>query len=194
MTEDTLNENSKLNQIISSFKKRAKLYISIILLILVSLFLMFFIQEKDIRNDVKVSNKYNKALVLLKNKKLDESKIILDEIVKKKHRFYSPMSLYLIIDNDLEKDKSKILISFNKIVNSKKIDQEQQNLIKIKKALFMFENNIQEDEIIKTLKPIINSDSKWRNRAIELIGDYYSHKGENLKADEYYKLLNVQDN
>ena len=43
--------------------------------------------------------------------------------------------------------------------------------------------------VINILKEIINSDSKWSPRAIELIGDYYTHKGENLKADEYFKLL-----
>ena len=194
MTEDTLKNNNKIKQIIHFFKRRPKLFISIISLILFIFVLIIFFQKREIKKDIAVSNQYNRAIVLIKNEKLDESKIILEKIVEASHRFYSPMSLYLIIDNNLEKDKSKILSSFDKIMNSKKINKEDQNLIKIKKALFMFDNNIQEDEVIKTLKTIINSDSKWKNRTIRLIGDYYSHKGENLKANEYYKLIDVQAN
>ncbi|RPG97942.1 MAG: hypothetical protein CBC66_002485 [Candidatus Pelagibacter sp. TMED106] len=192
MADDTISEKNKFYQIINFFKKKPKLYISIGVLILLIIVFVTFLQGRDVKKNIEVSNQYNQALVLIKDKKFTESKIFLDKIIDKEHRFYSPMSLYLIIENDLEKDKSNVLLSFDKIINSKKIDKEQQDLIKIKKALFMFENNIQEDKIINILKEIINSDSKWRPRAIELIGDYYTHKGENLKADEYFKLLNSE--
>tara|TARA_E500000331_G_C17214686_1_gene695342 strand:- start:142 stop:726 length:585 start_codon:yes stop_codon:yes gene_type:complete len=192
MADDTISEKNKFYQIINFFKKKPKLYISIGVLILLIIVFVTFLQGRDVKKNIEVSNQYNQALVLIKDKKFIESKIFLDKIIDKEHRFYSPMSLYLIIENDLEKDKSNVLLSFDKIINSKKIDKEQQDLIKIKKALFMFENNIQEDKIINILKEIINSDSKWRPRAIELIGDYYTHKGENLKADEYFKLLNSE--
>jgi hypothetical protein len=44
--------------------------------------------------------------------------------------------------------------------------------------------------MIKTLNPIINSDSVWRNIAIELISDYFLSKNQNSKANEYIQLLN----
>ena len=42
----------------------------------------------------------------------------------------------------------------------------------------------------KTLNPIINSDSVWRNIAIELISDYFLSKNQEIKASEYKQLLN----
>ena len=68
------------------------------------------------------------------------------------------------------------------------MEKENLNLIKIKKAIFLFSLD-DEELIIKTLNPIINSDSVWRNIAIKLISDYFLSKDESKKADEYIQLL-----
>ena len=110
-------------------------------------------------------------------------------VIDKKHKFYSPLALYFIIDNDLEKDSLKIINDFNKILLIKSIEDENLNLIKIKKAIFLFESG-DEESIIKTLNPIINSDSVWRKMAIGLISDYFLSSGQKDKAKEYRQLLN----
>ena len=63
------------------------------------------------------------------------------------------------------------------------------NLIKIKKAIFLFSIG-NEELVIKTLNPIINSNSFWRKIAIILISDYFLSKDQKLKANEYLQLLN----
>ena len=95
-----------------------------------------------------------------------------------------------MIDKGLEGDSKKIILYFDQIIENSSLDKESKNLIKIKKALYLFslEN---ESLIIDTLNPIINSDSVWKNQAINLLADYFLSKGEKLKADEYYKLLNT---
>jgi len=69
------------------------------------------------------------------------------------------------------------------------MNQENLNLIKIKKAIFLFSFG-EEKLIIKTLNPIINSESVWRNVAIKLISDYFLSKNQKTKAEEYIQLLN----
>ena len=99
--------------------------------------------------------------------------------------------MYILIENEIEKDDQKILTYFDKIVKNKSIDKNSIDLIKIKKALFLFSTE-DEDLLIKTLNPIINSNSVWRKQAINLIADYFLSKGENIKAEEYYKLLVIK--
>ena len=64
-------------------------------------------------------------------------------------------------------------------------------MIKIKKALYLFSLD-NESLIIDTLNPIINSDSIWKNQSINLLAEYFLSKGEKIKADEYFKLLNLK--
>ena len=98
MADDTISEKNKFYQIINFFKKKPKLYISIGVLILLIIVFVTFLQGRDVKKNIEVSNQYNQALVLIKDKKFTESKIFFDKIIDKEHRFYSPMSLYLIIE------------------------------------------------------------------------------------------------
>ena len=123
-------------------------------------------------------------------KKIDEAKILLENVINKNHRFYSALALYFIIDNNLEKDSFKIINFFDQILTIKTIDKENLNLIKIKKAIFLLKLEKNEDEIIKILNPIINSDSVWRDMAIKLISDYFLSKNQKTKSNEYLELLN----
>ena len=99
------------------------------------------------------------------------------------------MALYFIIDNNLETDSLKIINLFDNVLSINSIDEENLNLIKIKKAIFLF-NLDDEEAIIKTLNPIINSESTWRIMAIKLISDYFLSKNQDEKAKEYIQLLN----
>ena len=40
--------------------------------------------------------------------------LIYENIIDKDHKFYSPLALYFIIDNDLEKNSSKIITTSHK--------------------------------------------------------------------------------
>ena len=98
-----------------------------------------------------------------------------------------------MIDNNVESDPLKIITFFDKILKIDSIDKENLNLIKIKKTIFLF-NAGNEKLIIKTLNPVINSDSVWRNMAIKLISDYFLFKDQKNKAEEYILLLNNKTN
>ena len=89
--------------------------------------------------------------------------------------------------------KKKIIIFFDKILKNNSIDKENLNLIRIKKAIYLI--NIDNEElIVSTLNPIINSSSAWKNMAIDIISQYFISKNQNLKADEYLQLLKNKKN
>ena len=95
----------------------------------------------------------------------------------------------MIIDNNIESDNSKIIVFFDKILANNSIDKENLNLIKIKKAIYLIHLD-NEKLIVETLNPIINSNSVWKNTAINLITEYFLSKNQGIKAQEYFKLLN----
>ena len=76
------------------------------------------------------------------------------------------MALNSIIDNDLEKNNEEILKLFN-IVENAKIEKEQKNLIKLKKALYLIKIS-RDNEGEKLLNEIISDNSIWKEAASEI--------------------------
>tara|TARA_B100000965_G_C19518150_1_gene725161 strand:- start:616 stop:1200 length:585 start_codon:yes stop_codon:yes gene_type:complete len=185
--------NSKFNIILSKIKKNLKPIIVFALILLIAFLLFLYLKEVKEKKEIKISNEFNIARLLIEKEKLGDAKEIFYEIIEKKSEFYSPLSLYLIIENNMEEDNEKILKSFDKIIKIKGIEKENKNLIKIKKALFLIDNNFDEQKILDELNSIINSESIWKKESIEIIGDYFLNKGDKLKSEEFYKLLNNPD-
>ena len=192
MSNETLNTNFQ-NKILNFVKQNFKNFIILFILIIIILFSFLFYKNLQEKNNIKLSEQYTQASILLKQKKLNESKLLLEGIIDKGHKFYSPLALYFMIDNNVESDPLKIITFFDKILKIDSIDKENLNLIKIKKTIFLF-NVGNEELIIKTLNPVINSDSVWRNMAIKLISDYFLSKNQKNKAEEYILLLNNKTN
>ena len=66
-------------------------------------------------------------------------------------------------------------------------------MIKIKKSIYLIHLD-NERLIIETLNPVINSNSVWKNMAINLISQYFLSKNQTVKAEEYIQLLNKEIN
>ena len=188
MSEEKLN-NHLQNKIKIFLNKNYKYLILISIFLILVLFGYFFNKDFQKKKEVKLSENYMLATIQFNEKKTNEAKVLLENIIEENHKFYSPLALYFIIDSNLEKDSLKIINFFDKILSIKSIDKENLNLIKIKKAIFLFNLN-DEEAIIKTLNPIINSKSSWRNMAIKLISDYFISRDQKIKANEYIELLN----
>ncbi|MDC0449850.1 hypothetical protein OAL70_03120 [Pelagibacteraceae bacterium] len=187
MAEETLN-NTFQNKFSNIMKKNLKIIIFFIIFFILILFSYFFYKDLQNKNEIKISENFTKASVQLQENKKNEAKQLLENVINEDHRFYSPLALYFIIDNNLETDPLKIINFFDRILEINSIDKENLNLIRIKKAIFLF-NTGDEKTIIKILNPIINSDSVWRRMAINLISDYFLSKDQKTKANEYIQLL-----
>jgi len=171
MSKETLSNNIQ-NKTLSFLKKNLKNLIILAFFLILLLFSYFFYSELRKKEEVKISGNYVEASFQFEQKKLGESKELLEKIIVKKHKFYSPLALYFIIDNNLEADTSKIINFFDEILSINTIDKENLNLIKIKKAIFLI--NLDDEElIIKTLNPIINSDSVWKKWRLNNLRIFY---------------------
>ena len=188
MSKEILNKSLQ-NKITYFIKNNSKNLIYVSILLILILFSYFFYNDLQKKKEIKISEQYMQASMQFKKNKNDLAKQQLLIVIDENHKFYSPLALYFIIENKLEEDPLKIINFFDKILSIKAIDKENLNLIKIKKAIFLFGLD-DEEQIIKTLNPIINSESVWRVMAVNLISDYFLSKNQKVKANEYIQLLN----
>jgi hypothetical protein len=192
MSNETLKKNF-IDKATNLARQYSKLLIASLVSVLIFLFSFLFYKNLQEKNNIKIAEQYTQASILVKQKKIQESKLLLEYIINENHQFYSPMALYLIIDNNIVSEKIKIISFFDKILNNNSIDKENLNLIKIKKAVYLIGLD-NEELIVETLNPVINSNSVWRKIAINLISEYFFSKNQAVKAEEYIKLLNIKKN
>ena len=191
MSNQILENKNKLDKLINIVKNNIKLFIIIISLAIISLIVTFFINLNLEKKKEEISEKFNKANIFLENKKNDDALNILKKIIENKHKFYSPLSLNLIVEKKLIENQKEVINLFNEVILIKGVNKDNKNLIKIKKALFIM-NTANEDEILEILNPIINSKSLWRSQAINLVSDYFLNRGEDLKSKQFLELLNKE--
>tara|TARA_S200000501_G_C20734796_1_gene704526 strand:+ start:185 stop:745 length:561 start_codon:yes stop_codon:yes gene_type:complete len=181
--DEEIIKNTKFNY--SNFFKQNKFkLIWATALVIISVIVLLIFNEYKKTQDINISEKYNKAKILIEKNDPNKSLKLLEEIILKKNSFYSPSALNLIIDNNLVKDKEKVLIYFEKVISNSKLDLETKNLFIFKKTIYMGDA-INENELLSNLKPIIQSNSLWKNTASDYIKKYYLSKGEFNKAKEF---------
>ncbi len=168
--DQNIDKASNLREKLSFFYKKNKLKI-IILVIFTIISLLLLSYYKIYKGDQKklISERYIQAGIYLSSNQIKESAIIFEEIINSKNEFYSLLALNTILERDLKFNKSKIL-EFFKIVESLDITREQQDLLKIKKALFLIKNS-DDSKGKELLEKIQNSDSKFKKIAEEILSD-----------------------
>ena len=184
MSNEILQSNKK-NFLLDKIKKNFKTIVFILSVLLSVLILFFYLDIQKKKANLLVSEKFNEAKILIQSKKSESGKKILIDIIKEQNKFYSPLSLYYIIENKLD-TKENILNFFKIIEKINKLDNDNKNLIKIKKALYV--SNYK--DMIKILEEVGKSNSSWSNYAINLIVQYYNQKGQEEKSRKYLNLLN----
>jgi hypothetical protein len=156
---------------------------------------MSFFGFKEFQNKQKIniSNLYNSAVIDYDEDTKNKSKDILLNVVYKKDPTYSPLSLYFIIDNKLIEDKKKINELFDVIINETSLEKEIKNLIIYKKGLYNADN-ASENELLKILGTLINSESIWSSHALYLMAEYFYSKKELQKSKEFFnKIINLNN-
>ena len=183
-----MNINSPENNFLNFIRSNSKIFIYSLALIFITLLIFFWYINNKEKNKTTISDNYIKAQSFLKNEKKDDAKKILLDIVEKNNSPYSSLALFLIIENNLIENKSKVLTYFDKVINNSNLQKEDLNLIKFKKAVYISDLKNEQD-MIKLLNPIINSNSVWKNHVLKFLGDFYASNNQNQKANQYYSLL-----
>ena len=195
MDEDIaiINSNTRNQRIKDFFTKNKKLLISLLIFLILILLSFYSYKIYQDKNKIKISDKYNSAII--KHKNGDNSVIIsaMQEIVENKDPTYSPLALYYLIDNELINDKSKINRLFDILIKKTSLDNEIKNLVIYKKALYNADT-INEGQILEILNPVINSKSVWKSHALYLMAEYFYSKGEKQKSKEFFSQIITLEN
>ena len=185
----TATEINSKNQRIKDFLIKFKNQLITIFATIVLIFFGYFIyQDFQKKNKIKIADEYSQATIdyFSGNKKNVEEKLI--NIIKKKDKTYSPLSLYFLLDQDIVTETNKINELFDVIINDTNLEKEIKNLIIYKKALFNSEFET-ENNLIKILNPIINSESIWKSHALYLMAEYFYFKNEKQKSKEFFQKI-----
>ena len=166
--EENIEKKQELkSRLIHFFDKNKFKFFILISLIVIIIFALSLFQINVKKKNSLIAEKYIQAGIFLANKKNADATIIFEEIIESKNKFYSILSLNTILEKKLLTDKKKILILFKKIEKIK-TTQEQRDLIKFKKALFLI-NNSEFEEGKKLLQEIADSQSGLKFLAEEII-------------------------
>ena len=182
--------NEKIKTFFINNKKRIIIGFSILILLVVS---YFAYGEIKTRNKIKIADQYNNSKInfFSGNKTKIENEMV--NIINKKDKTYSPLALYFLLDNNIINSQEKINNLFDIIINEIKIDKEIKNLIIYKKALYNSDFGT-ENDLLKILNPIINSDSIWKPHALYLLGEYFLSKNEKQKSKEFFEKILTLEN
>ena len=192
MDEDLtiVNQNTRNESITSFLKKNLKKIILILFSLIIFLIFLFIYQELKERKKNRLAEKYNNIIFDKNISGKSETKDKMIEIVNAKDQTYSTLALYYIIDNKLLDNQIKINEFFDTIISISK--NENKFLIVYKKALYN-SDKISDNEILAILKPVLNSDSIWKQHALLLMADIYFQKKQlNKSRDFLNKILDLE--
>ena len=98
---------------------------------------IIFYSYKSFKDETKrkIAIKYNSAIIKFESGENSQVLNVMEEIILKKDKTYSPLALYFIIDNNLISTNEKINNYFDIIINDLNLDKNLK-LILIKKNAF----------------------------------------------------------
>jgi predicted negative regulator of RcsB-dependent stress response len=187
--EISIIDSNTRNEKVKNFfvnNKQNLIVITTIFLILVTGYFSFDAFKK--KEKLNLANKFNLTVINFKTE--NSEKIIEDliNIIKENDNTYSPLALYFLIDNDLIKNPKEINFLFDELIDKTNLEEEIKNLNIYKKALFN-SNFVSENELLKILNPIINSESIWKSHSLYLVAEYFYAKSEKEKAKEFFNQI-----
>jgi len=166
--EDNINKENYLKEkFIFFIKKNKRKIIYFFIALLIILGVIFFLNLNKKKQQILISEKYIQSGIFLSQKEVNKAKFLLEEIILSKDKFYSLLALNTILEKKLVTDKDKILGYFLLIENLN-LSDEQIDILKLKKALYLInENEVEEGE--KLIKNLIENNSTLKEIAEDII-------------------------
>ena len=195
MDEDVsiINTNTRNEKIKNFFVNNKNKLIFGIIIILVGVVAVYGFDKYQTNKKQQISDNYNLITIEYSENNKEKTTNKLIEIVNAKDPTYSPLSLYFIIDNKLLSDQKQINELFDILINQTPLDNEINNLIIYKKALFNADQYA-EGDMLNILNPLINSKSVWKSHALYLMAEYFYAKEQNQKAKEFFNQIISSEN
>ena len=187
--ENQIKDDLFREKVIKFFSQYKKYLVTLLILLITipSFYHAFKAYERN--KSEKILEDYSKAIMMLGNENLDEADKIFTKLLNEKNEAILISSLNKIIEINLKKkNPKKNIIIIDDILNSKKLSALNTELLKIKKALLIFDKA---DE--KTMLDLLNKNekqSKFYSLSMQILVDFYISKNELSKANEIRKLVN----
>ena len=187
--ENQIKDDLFRDKVIKFFSQYKKYLVTLLILLITipSFYHAFKTYERN--KSEKILEDYSKAIMMLSNENLDKADEIFTKLLNEKNEAIMISSLNKIIEINLKKkNPKKNIILIDDILNSKKLSALNTELLKIKKALLIFDKA---DE--KTMLDLLNKNekqSKFYSLAMQILVDFYISKNELSKANEIRKLVN----
>ena len=182
---DSNTRNEKIKNFFINNKKNLIVGFLIITAIIIGYLSMKAMKE---RSKIKLANQFNITTINFKTEDKQTTVDQLTQLINENDPTYSPLALYFLIDNNLIINKDEINGLFDELIKETNLDGEIKNLIIYKKALYN-SNFVKENDLLKILNPIINSESIWKSHALYLLAEYFYSKNEPQKAKQFFNQI-----
>ena len=190
MDEDLsiINTNTRNEKIKNFFINNKNKLIFGVLIVLVGVICVYSFEKYQANKKQQISEDFNLVTIEYSENNKDKTATKLIKIINEKNSTYSPLSLYFIIDNKLISDQKQINKLFDILIDQTHLDDEINNLVIYKKALFNADQS-SEGDLLSLLSPLINSKSVWKSHALYLMGEYFYSREQNQKAQEFFNQI-----
>ena len=190
MEEDIsiINSNTRNEKVRNFFVNNKNKIISVVVVLVIVLIGAYSFDSYKTNKKKEISNKFNLTTLAHSENTKDITVQKLVEIINERDPTYSPLSLYFIIDNKLISNQGEINTYFDVLIEKTSLDNEIQNLIVYKKALFNADL-AEESDLLNILNPLINSESVWKSHALYLMAEYFYSKDQKQKSKEFFNQI-----
>ena len=190
MEEDIsiINSNTRNEKVRNFFVNNKNKIISAVVVLVIVLIGAYSFDSYKTNKKKEISNKFNLTTLAHSENTKDITVQKLVEIINEQDPTYSPLSLYFIIDNKLISNQGEINTYFDVLIEKTSLDNEIQNLIVYKKALFNADL-AEESDLLNILNPLINSESVWKSHALYLMAEYFYSKDQKQKSKEFFNQI-----
>tara|TARA_B110000438_G_scaffold281382_1_gene307505 strand:- start:436 stop:1083 length:648 start_codon:yes stop_codon:yes gene_type:complete len=184
-TQYDLTKKSKLQKFYDSYKI-VIFSIIFVLLIFYGSFSYYLKSKED--KKILLSENYLQAKIYLEGGDKNKAIKLLKEVIFANDPTYSSLSLFLLMNQNLITDYKEISDLFDHLLKTNKFSKEVKNLLIYKKAL-LNSNFMDEQELLESIRPLLNTETLWQPHGLILLGDYFVSKGEFIKAREFYQKI-----
>tara|TARA_Y100000389_G_C17444164_1_gene510523 strand:- start:1523 stop:2167 length:645 start_codon:yes stop_codon:yes gene_type:complete len=187
---DSNTRNEKIKNFFINNRKMLIIGFSIIMVIIIGYLSIIEIKKQK---KIEIASQFNITTINFnaenKQKTIDQ----LIKIINANDVTYSPLALYFLIDNELIVNDKEVNILFDQIISISNLEKEIKNLLIYKKALHN-SNFSTENQLLKILNPLINSETIWKSHALYLLAEYFYSKNEEEKAKEFFNKILILPN
>ena len=161
-------DNSTYSEKLLKFFAENKLKILIVLSsIFIIIFILTLISFNEKNKNLLISEKYIEAGLHLRKGEEEKAKLLYEEIVLSKNKFYSTLAFNVILEKNLISNDNKIKDYFS-LLEKVNFSNDQTDLLMFKKGLYLLKiSKIEEGNIL--LKNLIDSNSNYKTLAQEIL-------------------------